>query len=56
MPRKNFSFRLDHDLVAGLDRYCAVRGLTRAEAVRSAIETLMADRAKPVTSNGGTRA
>ncbi|MBO9437467.1 ribbon-helix-helix protein, CopG family [Sulfitobacter sp. KE29] len=59
MPRKIFSFRLDHDLVAGLDRYCAARDLTRAEVVRSAIEALIGhgkpDGAQPVTSGGGTR-
>lgn len=59
MPRKIFSFRLDHDLVSGLDRYCAARDLTRAEVVRSAIEALIS-RGKPDqqsdTSVGGAQA
>ena len=55
MPRKIFSFRLDHDLVASLDKHCAAGGLTRAEAVRAAIEALIPNRAQPVNSGGGTR-
>lgn len=59
MPRKIFSFRLDHDLVASLDKHCVARGLTRAEAVREAIEALIGrgnpNRAQLVNSGGGTR-
>jgi len=59
VPRKIFSFRLDHDLVAGLDRYCAARDLTRAEVVRSAIEALIGHGnpdQQSDTSVGGARA
>lgn len=38
-----FSIRLDEKTSANLDKYCAEHKVTRAEAIRASIETLLRD-------------